>query len=347
MIFLLLFQIEYNAVNRTLSDSVQQLVIFFTIPAQKLQYVARDDEFYGRYEVQLTVYDQKNDQLTGDYWRRQVAADTNDIQDSVRLKIPKSSDYYVFRIQDLQGRELLSTIQRLIHVQNLGNMFWKVSNDTLNFTFTLFNEQGKLDSIAASLGTMTETISVRKGVYSDSILFDVTSLPIDKYELHLALYSKQGKIDESVVPVEVTRPFYLDEKKWSLKVEQLEYVASPTERNVLRNAPVQQRDSLWYVFWKNLDPTPNTPYNEKEVEYYERIAYAEEHFSSGDRGWRSDRARVFVQHGPPDEIQAYPYELDSFPYEIWLYYRNNLRFVFVDRYGFGQYILVSPGGMDI
>jgi GWxTD domain-containing protein len=165
--------------------------------------------------------------------------------------------------------------------------------------------------------------------------------------LNISLYSEFGKIDESMVPVKITRPFYLDEETWFLKVDQLQYIASTTEKNILKNAEVSERDSLWFEFWKTLDPTPNTAYNEKEVEYYERIAYSEEHFSNGDRGWRSDRARVFVQHGPPDEIQSYPYELDSFPYEIWLYYKNNLRFVFVDRYGFGQYKLVNPGGIGI
>jgi GWxTD domain-containing protein len=347
MIFLLFCQIEYQAVNRTISDSVQELVLYLTIPTQKLQYVAKGDEFYGRYEIQLTVYDQSNNQLTGDYWRRQVESDTAAIRDSVKLRIPRNSDYYVLSIHDLQGGELFNTIQKLIQVKNLGNLYWKVNNDTLNFMFTVFNTQGNIDSIVASIGTVTETINLRKGVYSDSILFDVAGLPINKYTLSLALYSAQGKIDESVVPVEITRPFYLDEEKWTLKIEQLEYIASPTERNLLRNAPVEKRDSLWLSFWKTLDPTPNTIYNEKEVEYYDRIAYAEEHFAGGDRGWRSDRARIFVQHGPPDEIQAYPYELDSFPYEIWLYYKNNMRFIFVDRYGFGQYILVSPGGLGI
>lgn len=347
MIFLIFLQIEFQAVNRTLGDSSQQLVLYLTIPNQQLQYVAEDDIFRSRYEIQVTVYDKDNNQVTGDYWRRRVLEDTNAVQDSVKLSIPESSDYYVLKILDLQGGELLYTMQKLVKVKNLGNLFWETSNDTLTFTFTVLNQQGNIDSVVGTLGESRKSNRARKGVYADSLIFDVTGLSIDEYMLNIALYSEFGKIDESVVPVKVTRPFYLDDETWLEKVEQLEYIASTREKHILRDADISERDSLWFEFWKALDPTPNTAYNEKEVEYYERIAYAEEHFSNGDRGWRSDRARVFVQHGPPDEIQSYPYELDSFPYEIWLYYKNNLRFVFVDRYGFGQYMLVNPGGLGI
>jgi GWxTD domain-containing protein len=347
MIFLLFMQIEYQAVSRTLGDSVQQLVLYLTIPQQKLQYVAENDVFYGRYEIQLTVYDEENNQLMGDYWRRKVSEDTVAVQDSVKLRLPQGSDFYMLRILDLQGGELLSTMQKLVQVKNLGNLFWGIEHDTLTFTFTVLNPQGNIDSIVATIGGTKKTKATRKGVYADSLVFDVAGLSIDEHMLDIELYSEFGKIDQSLIPVKVTRPFYLDEETWFMKIEQLQYIASPTERNILRNAAVAERDSLWLEFWKTLDPTPNTAYNEKEVEYYERIAYAEEHFSNGDRGWRSDRARIFVEHGPPDEIQAYPYELDSFPYEIWLYYKNNLRFVFVDRYGFGQFILINPGGVGI
>jgi GWxTD domain-containing protein len=199
----------------------------------------------------------------------------------------------------------------------------------------------------ATIGDLTKTVPVKKGVYGDSILFDIAHLSIDEYVLKLDLYAEQGKIDESTIPVKVTRPFYMDEDVWALKVDQLQYIATPREMDVLEQADISNRDSLWHEFWDTYDPTPNTAYNEKEVEYFERIAYAERHFLNGDRGWRSDRARIFVRYGPPDEIQSYPYEIDTFPYEVWWYYKNNLQFVFIDRYGFGQYKLINPDGIGL
>jgi GWxTD domain-containing protein len=345
MIFLLFFQVEYQAINRVYSDSAQELVLYLTIPSRKLQYIAADDGFYARYEIQLTVFDETSRQLTGDYWRRRADKDGKQITDSVKIKISKESDHFILKILDLHGGEIFSSVQKLIQVRNLANIYWSVHNDTLHLTFTVFNQQGMVDSVAATISQSRKIISLRRGTYGDSITFDVAGLPIDDYQLKLEMYAKQGKIDESIIPIRVSRPFYLDDATWQAKVEQLQYIGTPSEIEVLGKADTSERDSLWVIFWKNFDPTPNTIYNEREIEYYERIAYANEHFANGDRGWRSDRGRIFVTLGPPDEIQSYPYELDSFPYEIWIYYKNNQRFIFVDRYGFGQYTLVDRNGL--
>jgi len=347
MIFFLFLQIEYQAINRTISDSVSLLALYLNIPSQKLHYIAHDDNFYGQYEIQLTVYDKNDDQVAGDYWQRAVLQDTFEIRDSVALRIPQKSEYYFLQIFDLQAAEIFTAKQRIIQIMHLGDLFWEVKNDTLKLRFTVFNQPGNLDSIVAEVGAVAKMIETHNGVYSDSIAFNVADLPIADYVLKLSVYSEMGNIDESVIDVKVSRPFYLDDNAWSLKVDQLQYIASQSEMNTLKGTAVSERDSLWHEFWMKLDPTPNTVYNEKEVEYFERIAYAEAHFSNGDQGWRSDRARIFIKYGPPDELQSFPYELDSFPYEIWIYYKSNLRFVFLDRYGFGRYILMNPEGTGI
>jgi GWxTD domain-containing protein len=349
MIFLLFFQIEYQAMTRVHNDSLQELVVYLTVPKQKLQYVAVEDDFRARYEIQLTLYDKTNRQLTGDYWRRHVfgTEEAAEIQDSVKINIPADGSHFIMRILDLHGGEIFVTSQKLAQAKNLAGIHHAVRSDTMYLRFTILNKHGNIDSVAGTLKEMREATKARRGTHAESLMFYVGDLPIADYELQMAVFAEQGKIDESVIPVKVSRPFYLDEQMWELKVDQLRYIATPSEMKTLRQSEISTRDSLWTAFWKTLDPTPSTAYNEKEVEYFERIAYAEKNFSGGDRGWRSDRAQIFVKFGSPDEIQRYPYELDSFPYEIWLYYQNNLRFVFVDRHGFGQYVLVNPTGSGV
>lgn len=342
MIFFLFFQIEYQAIHRIYGDSLQELALYYKIPSRSLQYYSKDTSFVSQYEIQVTIFDKGDNQLTGDYWRKTATEDTVGIQDSIKLYIPNNSEYYAFKIIDLNAGVIFTTTEKLIYARNLGNIFWATTNDRLKFSYTVLNPQGVVDSAVVTIGNLAQVKAVRKGVYNDSIIFDVAGLSIDEYPLTLELYSEQSKIDELVIPIKVSRPFYLDDEMWSLKVEQLEYIATPREMDRLNKALTANRDSLWLEFWSNFDPTPNTKYNEKEAEYFERIAYAEKNFSDGDLGWRSDRARIFVKNGPPDEIQRYPYEIDSYPYMIWYYYQGNLRFVFVDRYGFGQYVLASP-----
>jgi GWxTD domain-containing protein len=78
-------------------------------------------------------------------------------------------------------------------------------------------------------------------------------------------------------------------------------------------------------------------------EYLGRVKKANERFRSFNReGWRTDRGRVLILYNDPDEIERKPSTESGKPYEIWHYYQveNGVEFVYVDRTGFGEYILV-------
>jgi hypothetical protein len=77
--------------------------------------------------------------------------------------------------------------------------------------------------------------------------------------------------------------------------------------------------------------------------YLQRVLSASQRFHALNRdGWRTDRGRVFILFGEPDEIERFPSSQEAKPYENWHYYsiENGVEFVFIDRSGFGEYILV-------
>jgi GWxTD domain-containing protein len=355
IILLLLCQIDWQAINRPYSDTEQELIIQFSLPGDQLHTFMKDDEVYSEYEVQVTVFDAKNKQLHGDYWERTFLTMNEEIEDSVRIYVSKKSDYYILRIIDLHGGLMLSEQGKIIVIKYIGNITWDFHDDTVSVNFSVLNTEGEVDSIDAAIEDNRVSKHLRTGEYTDSLIFDVTNLPNGSYNMLANLYFRSLRIDGLSVPVQVTRIFFLDEITWAERVEQLEYIASSSEIRAMKSAMTAERESLWHAFWKPLDPTPNTAFNEKELEYYERIDYCEENFSHGDRGWRSDRARIYVTYGPPDEIQAYPYHLgppksvaNPVPtlydaYIVWIYYRNNREFVFGDKHGLGEYILISGG----
>jgi GWxTD domain-containing protein len=120
-------------------------------------------------------------------------------------------------------------------------------------------------------------------------------------------------------------------------------IANSGEMAELRRAPETERKEVWERFWKRRDPTPDTPENEYRNEFFRRVRYANERFSVLGPGWQSDRGRVYIQYGPPDQIESQPFNLDSPAYEIWIYDRLGRRFVFVDYDGFGRYEIYQPG----
>ncbi|MGH9818869.1 MAG: GWxTD domain-containing protein, partial [Pyrinomonadaceae bacterium] len=67
-----------------------------------------------------------------------------------------------------------------------------------------------------------------------------------------------------------------------------------------------ERENFIENFWRRRDPDPDTEENEYRDQYYERIAYANEHFTSGIPGWKTDRGRIYITWGKPDEIESHP-----------------------------------------
>jgi len=130
-------------------------------------------------------------------------------------------------------------------------------------------------------------------------------------------------------------------KDYEEAVEQLRYIATDDEYKELKKAEGEERRKVWLEFWEERDPTPGTPANEMRTEYYRRIEYANRNFAVVSTGWRTDRGRVYIIHGPPDDIERHPMEIGGKPYQIWHYYSTNRRFYFIDEDGYGDYKLVA------
>ena len=91
-------------------------------------------------------------------------------------------------------------------------------------------------------------------------------------------------------------------KKWLN--EDVAYIISDQERKDFKAIETdEQRETFIEQFWQKRDPTPGTPENEYKQEHYRRIAYANEHFASYVPGWKTDRGRIYITFGPPDEIE--------------------------------------------
>jgi GWxTD domain-containing protein len=347
LILLLLAAVQWQTVVNPFTDSTSELAVYFQISQRDLKYTRRDTSYFASYEIQLKVLNGGGEQLAGDYWQRERPEDSTDIADSVKIMIPAEAVSYDLRVIDLQAYDVVRITEKIKRVRFLGNLRWWMHDETLDLTFTIINTRGDADRLTATLGASRTERDIRSGNYPDSFSFPTIGMANNDYLVKIEIFQKTKKLEEVTLPVRIARPFFLDDKEWSLKVSQLEYIGTSSDIARLKVARIVERDSLWRNFWKKFDPTPNTPYNEREEEYLSRIDYCEEHFGHGDKGWRSDRAKIYVRLGAPDDIQSLPYELGSYPYEVWFYYRLNMKYYFVDRYGVGEYFLANPDGNRI
>lgn len=151
---------------------------------------------------------------------------------------------------------------------------------------------------------------------------------------------KQRKKNAKALKQELSKPY----KKWL--DEDVVYIITDEERAAFKQlSNDEERDNFIEAFWQRRDPTPDTEENEYKEEHYQRIAYANEHFAAGVPGWRTDRGRIYIVFGKPDEIESHPSggtyerpmeegggETSTFPFEDWRY-----------RYieGIGQEVIVE------
>jgi GWxTD domain-containing protein len=135
-----------------------------------------------------------------------------------------------------------------------------------------------------------------------------------------------------------------DDKDWLNK--DVTYIITPEERKAfMQLSNEEEREQFIESFWDRRNPNPDSEDNEFKDEHYRRIEYANEHFQGGKPGWMTDRGRIYIVYGPPDEIDAHPGggiynrpeeegggQTSTFPFEDWRY-----------RYieGIGQQVIIE------
>jgi len=161
---------------------------------------------------------------------------------------------------------------------------------------------------------------------------------------------------------EIQRNYY---KNWL--AEDVYYLITEDEKSVFNKLTTdEERDQFIEQFWRRRDPDPKTAHNEFKEEHYRRLHYANETFTCGIPGWKTDRGMVYVKFGPPDHIEEYnfgdaydrPYyeglgQTRVFPTQIWEYrfiegIGSDVELEFVDTGGGNLYTLeTNPNAKDL
>ncbi len=169
-----------------------------------------------------------------------------------------------------------------------------------------------------------------------------------------------AQVQQAPQPVQEANPY----RRWLN--EDVAYIITDAERSAFKS--LQSDPELEHFieqFWLRRDPTPGTPENEFKVEHYRRIAYANDHFAAAIPGWKTDRGRIYITYGPPDEKETHPAggvyrrpgqegggTTTTFPFEQWLYHYiegvgKNVVIEFVDPTMTGEYrMTVDPSEKD-
>ncbi|MDP4195832.1 MAG: GWxTD domain-containing protein [Bacteroidota bacterium] len=133
----------------------------------------------------------------------------------------------------------------------------------------------------------------------------------------------------------------LTEEQAKISGKIIQYIA-PDKFSDYEKLDLSGKARFLVEFWKQLDPSPGTDENEYLQKIIQRYQFANQNFGWGKvEGWATDRGRVLIKYGNPDEVERHEFETDSVPYEIW-YYRQDksYMFIFADQKSNGRYSLI-------
>ena len=244
-------------------------------------------------------------------------------------------------------------------IYNLQSQLLK--SDQIKMSQLIYNSRGRLvkEKSRYLLRSSNSRVEVGSCILSN--------IPTDSYTLVVALidslanegistakkfYVYNPDVPQVADTFEVSTTSVLSSTFGSMSEEELDdlflkskYLAAKTEIEKYENlSTIEGKREFMFEFWKARDENSATPENEFYKKYIQRLEVCNDKYNSmGKQGWKTDRGRIYLLFGEPTEIERYPNQLETKPYEIWHYteLEGGVYFIFADLTGFSDYQLVT------
>jgi GWxTD domain-containing protein len=136
----------------------------------------------------------------------------------------------------------------------------------------------------------------------------------------------------------INKPGSLNNIEFAIKM--LNYIEDGAVVSLIRKSK-NQTTSL-YNYWEKIDPSKETKFNELMKEFYDRVDYSIDNFTSISvkNGAESDRGKIWIVYGKPTTIQR-SNSINGRVSEIWIYDNLNKTYTFIDKTGTGKFVLAE------
>ena len=352
------------------SDDTFEVLINHEISNNHFVFIKDDKSFKANTLTTIQVYDLNNDSIIiQDSWRDDILKSS---YESTRL----STEYLSFtksisllngmynirvNIQDLDNSNIFKSEKKidLSSIDGFGelsvyiyndldeinlikeiNNELKINNNNIQLSFQYFQEKEGIDELIVELDNSNK-----------KHLEEFFNLSMDEngfYSIDYVIpnnYYNHFDLILSISEYSVKKTFYLEDEDndfWTNDINEIEsvmrYILPISDIKALKKMELNQKLEFIADYWSDKDPNPDTLENELLLEFRDRVKFVNIEFSDLNRGWRSDRGRIYIIHGPPQMVERYSNQSDGL-YEIWEF-PSGVKFIFLDRNGFGNFILI-------
>ena len=346
--------IKVNIIGVTeIEDKINSQLII-TIPNNKMVFYKDGNAFKSNLSFNIIVNDVNDNIVINDSWDEQVKENYfEDTKSNNKLVINKNlllsegsyrlnlfiNDYNNhlswYKKNDFIVDRKLDFPEISIY-QKKNNQFKHIMNDQIldldtiwinslsNDDFTDFKINYKYYSTTLDTSKLVFEGLVDNDIYSGYFPIEIIDDFFNTLEINMVLNDKNKK-----KVINFNREIDM-EFDYSLLIGPMQYILENSDFSLYRKYNgLNDSSKVEYIvnYW-NLNENEN---NDLFEEFYNRVVYTNKNFGySSATGWESDRGKIYIIYGKPIDVKN-QFDIDG-DYEIWVY-KNNLQFVFVNRYG--------------
>ncbi|MFC1569024.1 GWxTD domain-containing protein [bacterium] len=270
------------------------------------------------------------------------------------LVVPNPSGLYGIGLPVLLG---YSEIYNLAPAESDSGKFFRVKYDIINSQSEIVRTQTldkqKPGTSAVNI-TQLNVVSLVSGEYT--LVMEVVDLESGaKVSSHRKfLVYRQADYEEGGALSQVNTDQYIygnteidgmTEKELKEEFESARYLANSSDKKTFKKANLEGKREFLKQFWNKHTMASQTLEEGENFrdDYLARVEMANQMFRGTFRsGWKTDRGRVLLVYGKPDDIERMTFSMGSKSHEIWHYHslQGGVQFVFVDKQELGDMELV-------
>ena len=352
------------------TNSIPYVIVNYRMLYSDLIFYKNDSIYTGEYLVSVVV-EEDGYQISGKSKKNQLSVDNYDetlssnkyFNGLMEIKVPEGKIELTLKISDRNSSRSWTRTRELaiskLKPTDIASIRWFsnpsreviTDKDTIKIRLNIFsNEEGKTQlkfyfkDEEGKFSFQRDTILPDRKNQELGVIVPANKFKEALYEFTAEVQNVTGsKTAKKSISFRVWKPFF-ESNRFVDRVKQIEYIASSGEIKEMLSAKVEEREKLWNKFWESKDPTPGDDLNEFKIDYFDRIDFANRNFSRGSllEGWKTDRGKVYIILGPPDNIVDEPFNPSGSAYQIWYYYEEGYNLIFVQRYMTGDYYLENP-----
>ncbi len=281
---------------------------------------------------QRLIYSLKTDLVSGEY---KAYLKLNN-----KLRKDKKEEKFEFTVDENQHFSNLYLLKKVEDIF-LEVLAWDDVNESQSvFLYQLYEEKVaglKLVSENSSKRKVTELSASKELNYK----LEKTDL-LEGFTNNYIEFTLQNRIYQKDLKLEQYLNSFQRKYSWEDQLNQIKYIVNDkTWKEINSNKKLTTSERV-LGFWDLNNPKESNSNTLQDV-FYNRVLYADRKFSVHryKQGWETDRGRIYIKFGEPDEINADNNPIGKYPTQTWYYYRLNKTFIFYDRSRIEDYKLYN------